>query len=235
MNANVARNVPSAIQRCVHVSSLENSAGGSGTNNHVVALGMHPLRFTAPPTASDSLPSARIRGVSATHAVGPDRYPAGQGSHAVDPSAAAKKKSSQGSHVISPASGWIVPAGHGAHTSVPVVDATVPATHISHAVMPLDPAAYPTAQGSHVAASLAAEKRPAGHASHVLAPPGSVEITRVPGGHVDSTAVERTVTPAPTFSVPPTIAASRATMTRVTSATSHVPPRGAGKSAGVLT
>ena len=124
MNANVARNVPSAIQRCVHVSSLENSAGGSGTNNHVVALGMHPLRFTAPPTASDSLPSARIRGVSATHAVGPDRYPAGQGSHAVDPSAAAKKKSSQGSHVISPASGWIVPAGHGAHTSVPVVDAT---------------------------------------------------------------------------------------------------------------
>ena len=71
--ANVAMKVAATMYASRAVSVLWKTTGGSGMNNHDVAFSMHPLRFTAPPTRSESRPSERMRGVSNAHAVGPER------------------------------------------------------------------------------------------------------------------------------------------------------------------
>ena len=70
---NVTMKVAATMYASCMVSTLWNTTGGSGMNIHVVTFSMQPLRFTAPPTRSDSRPSERMRGVSNAHAVGPDR------------------------------------------------------------------------------------------------------------------------------------------------------------------
>ena len=54
------------------------------------------------PAPVDSRPSDRMRGVSATHAVGPERCPVGQDVHEDSPGVGAKKKSAHAAHVFCP-------------------------------------------------------------------------------------------------------------------------------------
>jgi hypothetical protein len=174
-----------------------------------------------------------MRAVSPTHAVGPERYPAGHGSHAVDPSSAAKKKSSHGEHEPCPRSGWIVPGAHFAQFAIPALGAALPAAQISQDDIPRDLAALPTAHGVHALASVSAEKVPVAHVSHVETPP--TETTAVPGGHSVSIAVESTVNPAERLDTGSPIAAFSSLVTRAVSVTFHAPPSATGYKSGVST
>ena len=84
--------MPPTVHDVLSASRTPSGGGGSGGSSYVPS-GMHRTPSMASCTSTLKTPSARMRGVSPTHAGAPLTNPDGHATHATDPNDPAKKLS----------------------------------------------------------------------------------------------------------------------------------------------